>query len=319
MVRSLSVVFVALAVVASCGPSGVPAGEERGPCYPNGTCNAGLTCLSSLCVSTATDAGGLDAGGDVGADAVVTTGCGGTFGPGVLVFDGVSRALGPAVTGDELELFFFDEVGEVGLATRARTSDPFTTYRMVPELSALCGGSTVTGVDVSEDGLRAYVACSVVGLVQAHRSSRDAGAAFVQDAVVATTASTPAVVQDELELYDQMLGQVTRATRSSTSSPFSAPVPLTGLAGVGDTSSPDLSPDGLTLYVSLTTPPGSSTRQLVSFTRASTSAEFSASTQSFLGIESSTNSGSPEVTASCRSMYFAQLDGSAVRVYVSHR
>ena len=25
-------------------------GSERGPCYPNSTCNAGLECLSDLCV-----------------------------------------------------------------------------------------------------------------------------------------------------------------------------------------------------------------------------------------------------------------------------
>jgi hypothetical protein len=29
---------------------GRPAGTERGPCYGNGTCNGGLTCLSRLCV-----------------------------------------------------------------------------------------------------------------------------------------------------------------------------------------------------------------------------------------------------------------------------
>lgn len=39
-------------------------GGERQACYPNGTCNAGLTCASSVCVALGADAG---LGGDAGA------------------------------------------------------------------------------------------------------------------------------------------------------------------------------------------------------------------------------------------------------------
>lgn len=46
-------------MVAGCAP---PTGEERGSCYPNGTCNAGLSCLSNVCVVASTDAGPGDAG-----------------------------------------------------------------------------------------------------------------------------------------------------------------------------------------------------------------------------------------------------------------
>jgi hypothetical protein len=38
------------ATPASDGPPGAAAGTERGPCYGNGTCNAGLSCMSDLCV-----------------------------------------------------------------------------------------------------------------------------------------------------------------------------------------------------------------------------------------------------------------------------
>jgi MYXO-CTERM domain-containing protein len=38
------------------GQAGAGAGSERGPCYGNGTCNAGLVCLSDICVKPA-DAG----------------------------------------------------------------------------------------------------------------------------------------------------------------------------------------------------------------------------------------------------------------------
>lgn len=48
---------------AGCSSSGPAAGSERGPCYGNGTCNAGLVCLSNLCVRE----GGGATGGSQGA------------------------------------------------------------------------------------------------------------------------------------------------------------------------------------------------------------------------------------------------------------
>lgn len=45
--------------MAACG---TPTGSEQGPCFPNSTCNAGLSCISNLCVrdttgdTTSTDA-----------------------------------------------------------------------------------------------------------------------------------------------------------------------------------------------------------------------------------------------------------------------
>jgi hypothetical protein len=42
--------FTALLTAAGCG-GGTPQGSEGGACFPNGTCNAGLTCLSNLCVN----------------------------------------------------------------------------------------------------------------------------------------------------------------------------------------------------------------------------------------------------------------------------
>jgi hypothetical protein len=44
--------LLVLVVVAACGNSAKSGGDgtERGACYGNGTCNAGLTCLSNRCV-----------------------------------------------------------------------------------------------------------------------------------------------------------------------------------------------------------------------------------------------------------------------------
>ena len=44
---------LAVALVLSCGEPGgsqPETGTEGGTCFPNGTCNAGLTCASNLCV-----------------------------------------------------------------------------------------------------------------------------------------------------------------------------------------------------------------------------------------------------------------------------
>jgi hypothetical protein len=50
-----------------CGGDGAQPGTETGPCYPNATCNAGLTCLSERCVRVEVDGGGASGGGGGGA------------------------------------------------------------------------------------------------------------------------------------------------------------------------------------------------------------------------------------------------------------
>lgn len=53
---------VALALLVACSSSSYAEqnGTESGPCYPNGTCNEGLTCASNRCVRV--DGGVTDAG-----------------------------------------------------------------------------------------------------------------------------------------------------------------------------------------------------------------------------------------------------------------
>lgn len=55
---ALYAVLGALLLVGCGDDSGPATGTEGGPCYPNGTCNEGLVCLSDLCVDPGTpDAG----------------------------------------------------------------------------------------------------------------------------------------------------------------------------------------------------------------------------------------------------------------------
>lgn len=69
---AITTVVTLLLVVVSCGPA---VGAEGGPCTSGGACDAGLSCLSSLCVDSGDGPGGEAEGegeggcrGDVGGD-----------------------------------------------------------------------------------------------------------------------------------------------------------------------------------------------------------------------------------------------------------
>lgn len=55
-----------LVLAAWLGACSQSEGDIREPCYPNGTCNAGLICLSEVCVADPADAGSPDSGPDLG-------------------------------------------------------------------------------------------------------------------------------------------------------------------------------------------------------------------------------------------------------------
>ena len=54
--------FLAYGCSSSSSGGGAQGGEGQA-CFPNGTCNAGLTCYSNLCVNAGADGGDHDAGG----------------------------------------------------------------------------------------------------------------------------------------------------------------------------------------------------------------------------------------------------------------
>jgi hypothetical protein len=95
---ALSLMVALLAPVDSCGGSSANQGGVRQNCYPNGTCNAGLACLSNVCVSPGTggaDGGAAGVGG--GGTGGGTAGVGGTSGGGAGT--GGSGASGGGQTG----------------------------------------------------------------------------------------------------------------------------------------------------------------------------------------------------------------------------
>jgi hypothetical protein len=90
--RLVVVVIGALAALGGCG-SGQPAqGGLRQSCYPNGTCNVGLTCLSKVCVDASSDA----AAGTNGAAGASGAAGGGAAGAGIAGGDGRAGAAGGA-------------------------------------------------------------------------------------------------------------------------------------------------------------------------------------------------------------------------------
>lgn len=90
-------VFLSILLCACAGRYEPPArGEERGACFPDGTCNAGLTCLSDLCVELPDDfhPGAPDGGPDDG-----TADC-----PGVVAILDSSQSATTIIEGESARL-----------------------------------------------------------------------------------------------------------------------------------------------------------------------------------------------------------------------
>ena len=68
MRKAIALPLSTLFALGACKSGDGPAqGTERGPCYPNGTCNAGLTCFSGVCVDAGQqDRPAVDSGSSIG-------------------------------------------------------------------------------------------------------------------------------------------------------------------------------------------------------------------------------------------------------------
>lgn len=143
--------------MAACSSNsqGPGQGSEGGACFPNQTCNAGLTCLSNLCVNAGGDAG-LDASGDTGSPVADGGDGGGNTGD---ASDGGNT--GDASDGGQFEpsslsglaIWLEGDVG-VGSTTWADQSphhDDFTSSTANPVASSTLNGHTM--VDLTNGGL----------------------------------------------------------------------------------------------------------------------------------------------------------------------
>jgi len=135
---TLAGALVVATLAMGCGSSGTTAGAEGGHCYPNSTCNAGLTCASTLCVR-------LDAGPSGGASgAAGMTGAGGST--------GIAGTTGAASVD-----------GGTGTSAEAGPLGPSESWTGYVEQYSFPSGSDVIKLTFSTDDHGAVVGAIVLG------------------------------------------------------------------------------------------------------------------------------------------------------------
>jgi len=251
-------------------------------------------------------AGDAGAGGDGGGGGGELD-CTGAFGAPEVALSVTGATLGsPAITMDQLELYFTysSNVGaliEVRRSLRSGQGD-FQPGQQVTELTTLCDApSDIRGLDVTPDGRRAYVGCATttsdVVVVLAERV--DGADAFVEIGPVATMGSSPAITMDELTLYSSGPGSGTgpkAATRDTLQQTFGLGVAVPGVGGF-PLRTPGPTPDHLTLFGHLET----TSWELGYFARSHVGATYGAFTPVVSDLPIA---GSPDVSADCRAVYF---------------
>jgi len=242
--------------------------------------------------------------------------CSGTFAGQGVVLEAPSGATlaSPAVSADELELFYvqYDRPyeGHFRRATRAGTGVRFADGAVVPELDAACLARDYRSLDLSLDGLRAYLVCfesleagASGPLHVAERRSRDEPFTLVE--TFGQVGASPAVARDELSLYTSSPdgaenGPAWLYTRSTPDEPFVNGGPVAGLANT-EFASPEPSSDRLTLFGGLST-------SVVAASRATPDAPFSAPEPVLSPPDGTQLLGAPELSADCRALYYVAVD-----------
>jgi hypothetical protein len=246
--------------------------------------------------------------------------CGGVFAaPTVVQTEPPAQLSSPAVTADELELFYVRTDASVtpsatGFRHSIRLSkrDAFPVGEVLGDFDAKCAPGRRLGIDVTADGLRAYFTCHLdaeptAPLWIAERGSRQVPFVVAADPV-GTVGPSPNLAGDELTVFTSALlasmGPSTpqEFTRSSTADLFGTASSVPGLETATMTTL-DLSSDGLFLY-------GASDGGLVR-------APFKPSTQAFdmpetlIARTAERSYGSPELSQDCRTLYYVSVSADA--------
>lgn len=270
-----------------------------------------LTALVSACGDGSETGNGGAAGSTQGAGA-----CDGFWGhptPVLSLLPNLSLRGGPAVAFGGLVLLYvaLDE-NDASLtfhsAVRGSTGEAFGTPEPVGELQEACGGGEPHGIDLSEDGLRAYVSChdgtgSRIVRMAVRPTLADpftlGSDVAVQPAEDETVYGAARLSRDELTLYvnGTTAGAPSlMASRSATSEPFATYGPIPGLESVA-LLYPAPSPDGLSLVGATT---ASGVEALAYVRRPDLASAYGPLTYLFAG---SGYTSVPEVSADCRTLY----------------
>lgn len=303
---------------------------------------SGSTTTSAVTASTGDGSGGNTAGsqatasvaGDAASSTVSTTGgpqadCSGSFGEPVELFAVDTTAPQSfAITPDELELYYViapQDVRIIERRVRSSRSSSFGPAEAVPELLDLCPGLSpdfaVGTIDLSPDGLVAYIACETVvelptTLVRATRTAL--GAAFTPDPTPLGIVGASFATADGLEGFantPEALDQIDRYQRTSLTVPFGEaerlPIVLRG---------PDPSNDGRWLFGGVPIA-GTDQYQLAAAMRPDRGSPFGEPTsEGFPSPPAGFSDYTPTISADCRSLYFLRLGASTMfSVMVSER
>lgn len=185
--------------------------------------------------------------------------CSGSFANPKVILSG-GRVTSPALSDNNLELFYV--AGEsyyesFMVSRRASMDEPFPAGTPLDELNEFdpCVGLNKT-IDVSPDGLRAYVSCYIEvdthpQLYQFERPDRDSP--FADPIELGLAFASTGISPDGLTLVGSRFESdvaTFSSTRAALDQPFPAPQPLPGLENES-LFGPTLSRDGLELYGAL--------------------------------------------------------------------
>lgn len=316
--RALGTFCASLAALSGCG--GTDHNEAEATAGSN-TAVSGASSSQAGQGGTDTSGGGQAGSSASGSASAGTSGgaaqpadCSGTFAapaPG-LTEDAKAKLASPALSPDALTLFYTRTLdGQITFRTSTRSSltAVFPAGTAIPELDAACQAAEGRSVDLSADGLHAYVACysataEPVGsatLSVAERASLTAPFSVPGDKV--QVGAGAAISKDELSLFTSSdvnpgFKPPRLFARTSVAEPFGAGAAIPGLEEINLTA-PDPAPDGTTLY-------GGLMGNVVVTTRASASAPFAAPTVLFAPADATQQLGAPEVSQDCRRLFFVR-------------
>jgi hypothetical protein len=248
--------------------------------------------------------------------------CSGAFGPAVLVSDDPGPAVSPAIVGDELEIFYLRGPSlseEIVSARRPSIDAPFPVATRDDALMSVCadwGGAQ--GIDVTPDGLRAYLTCRSSGgpsppLRLASRSTRTSAFSGRRD--VGRVGLSPSIDGSELRVYaydsQSSKARPVVAARASTAESFADPQPVPGLES-SDLIAPGVSHDDLVLFGAI------DPKRIAQASRASPLDPFGPLVD--IPVNADLDAwGSVDPTQDCRALYLVGVKSGAQRLYVMRR
>ena len=298
--------------------------DEREDDFRGSAASAGTGAGPLADAAPGTDAGGTNgsggASGDSG-DGAADSGavsCAGEWGPPREVMAAIPGRYveSPTLSPDELEILYLQSTAVDGpmvyRSLRESREALFPAGAAVAGLEAVverCRPFAIDGVDLSGDGLTAYIGCQGTGeygpLFAARRSR--VGSPFTVDTQdYGLVSAQSSISADELTVFSNGKSATSYVaplffTRSSTSAKFGPSAEIAGLETTALTAL-EPSPDGLWLF-------GTATPDVVAVRRERSDSPFSGPSLVAAGDSASLYASDPEISRDCRRLYYVIHSG----------